>query len=302
MRAYSQDDLARVTAFLGRVNRSDNLLTSVHTGDFLHYITNILRGADPSESVFLDEMDGDLCAVAILYPRWASYTLMVHPDHRGGDYERGLLTWCEQTRWSWVLRDGTDKDGLTIDALDSDPVRVALLTDLGYVASESPNMMLTVRDLIETPIPTPILPGGFSIRAARDVSEAGALGVVHSGAFNSNWTPEKYAGVMQSPGFIIEHERVVVAPSGEFAAFLVYWLDPISQSGLFEPVGCHPDYQRRGLIKALMSDTMSLMREAGMTRAVVKHETDNPASTAAYASLGFIRAAAYTDWFKKLRD
>ena len=299
MRAFTQDDRATVMEFLGRVNRAEKLLTSVHTGDFLHYITNIVRGANPSESVFLDEIDGELRAVATLYPRWTSYALTVHPSYRGGEYERDLLAWCETERWAWILRDGVDKDGLMTDALDTDAIRIALLQSLGYTTPEPPIMALTIRDLEN--IPAPILPDGFSVRPATDVSEAGALAVVHSGAFNSGWTSETYAAVMQAPGFTINNEMVVVAPAGDFAAFLVYWLDPISQSGLFEPVGCHPDYQRRGLVKALMSHTMSLMRDAGMTKAIVKHELGNEASTAAYASLGFVRAGAYTDWFKKLR-
>jgi ribosomal protein S18 acetylase RimI-like enzyme len=163
-------------------------------------------------------------------------------------------------------------------------------------------MVITARDLSNPPIAMPSLPAGFSIRPAHDVSEAGGLATVHSSAFGSNWTPEGYARVMSTPGFSISHEMVVTAPSGDFAAFLVYWLDPISRSGLFEPVGCHIDYQRRGLVKALMSHTMGLMREAGMTYAIVKHETNNPASTAAYASLGFTRIAAYHEAAIRLRE
>lgn len=299
MRPYTPDDRVRIVEFLGRVSRAENLLSYTHVGDFLHFITNILRGADPAESVFLDDSSGNIHALAILYPRWNGYTLVVHPDQRGGEDERRWIEWCEQTRWSHVLRDGQDKNAVLTDPLDTDPIRTALLKEMGYTVSDAPFMVITAREL--TDIPTPVLADGFSIRAARDVSEAGALAAVHSGAFGSNWTPEKYAGVMQSAGFTIDHEMVVVAPSGEYAAFLVYWLDPISKSGLFEPVGCHPDYQRRGLVKALMSHTLQLMRDAGMTHALVKHETDNPASTAAYASLGFKRIAAYHEASKLMR-
>lgn len=299
MRSFTIDDIAPITTFLGEVSRAENLRSDTHVGDFLHYLTNSLRGADPTRSVFVDETDGYINALALMYLSRPSYTLVLHPDQRGGAYERDLIQWCEATRWSWVLRDGQDKDSISTDALDSDPVRRKFLIDLGYTIAEAPYMAITARDL--TDISTPQLPDGFHIRAAQDVSEAGALAAVHSGAFGSNWTPEKYAIVMTTTGFTISHELVVVAPAGDYAAFLVYWLDPISKTGLFEPVGCHPDYQRRGLVKALMTHTMGLMREAGMTQAMVKHETDNPASTAAYASLGFIRIAAYHEASKRLR-
>ena len=94
---------------------------------------------------------------------------------------------------------------------------------------------------------------------------------------------------MRSSSFHIERELVVVAPDGRFAAFLVYWIDPISKSGLFEPVGCHPDFQRRGLTTALMYEGLQCMAAQGMTMAIVVHEApdDNPASAALYRSVGF---------------
>src|SRR5260370_42434798 len=94
---------------------------------------------------------------------------------------------------------------------------------------------------------------------------------------------------MHTPGFHLDRELIVVAPDGRFAAFLVYWIDPISKSGLFEPVGRHPDFQRRGVTKALMYEGLRRMAAQGMTMAIVVHEAPrkNPASTALYRSVGF---------------
>ena len=64
-------------------------------------------------------------------------------------------------------------------------------------------------------------------------------------AFNSHWTVEDYRRVMRTPGFDQARELVVVAPDGQLAAFLVYWPDRVSKSGLFEPVGCAKEFQRR---------------------------------------------------------
>jgi ribosomal protein S18 acetylase RimI-like enzyme len=108
--------------------------------------------------------------------------------------------------------------------------------------------------------------------------------------------------VKRTPGFHIDRELVVVAPGGRFAAFLIYWLDPVSKSGLFEPVGCHPDYQRLGLASALMYEGMRRMLAQGMTMAIVLHQPaqKNLASAALYRSVGFNLRYTITDYRKQL--
>jgi GNAT superfamily N-acetyltransferase len=92
---------------------------------------------------------------------------------------------------------------------------------------------------------------------------------------------------MKKPGYAPEREMVVVAPDGRFAAFTVTWRDEVNKVGYFEPVGAHSDFQRKGLSRAMMLHTLHLMKAEGMKKAEVAHETDNPASTNLYASVGF---------------
>ena len=51
---------------------------------------------------------------------------------------------------------------------------------------------------------------------------------------------------MESPGYEPERELVIQAPDGTFVAFTVIRYDPLNSTGLFEPVGTHKDYRRRG--------------------------------------------------------
>jgi mycothiol synthase len=165
--------------------------------------------------------------------------------------------------------------------------QAVLLRELGYTIDEKPFMQSTLRDL-SIEIPPITLPDGFTIRSSTE-ADVEQLCAVHSSAFGSKWTPPEYLNVMHTPGFDPARERVVVAPDGQFAAFCVWWPDPVSKSAEFEPVGCHADFQRHGLTRALMYDTMHLMRAAGMTHAVVIHqvEEDNPASAGLYRAAGF---------------
>jgi GNAT superfamily N-acetyltransferase len=296
-RPYRADDRTRLYRFLGECSAADDLAVTMHAGDFGHALTNTMRGADPSLYFHvLDGPDGDPLALIQLF-KGGMFDTIVHPAHRGGDLERGLIEWSARAEQTLMAQLDIKIERVVIDGLTGEPVRTTLLRELGYKAAETPYMAITVRDLVDTPIPAPSLPDGFTIRPAAGSHEADAIGALHASAFKkANWTPGLYRKVMETPGFDAEREMLVVAPDGELAAFLVYWLDPVSRCGLFEPVGCAEHYQRRGLVKALMHHTLGLMRDAGMTRAMVKHELDNPASTAAYAAVGFVRKHEYVEY------
>ena len=57
---------------------------------------------------------------------------------------------------------------------------------------------------------------------------------------------------MRSPVYCHNLDIVAIAPDGQIGAFCIVWMDPVNKVGLFEPVGTHPDYQRKGLGKAVM--------------------------------------------------
>lgn len=68
--------------------------------------------------------------------------------------------------------------------------------------------------------------------------------------------------------------------------------------GLFEPVATHPDFQRRGLGKAVMAEGFRRMKAAGMRRATLGFDPDNVAARALYTSLGF-RVTSYFALYRK---
>ncbi|MEO8286135.1 MAG: GNAT family N-acetyltransferase [Chloroflexota bacterium] len=248
-----------------------------------------MAGHDPAQYCFVYESDGDLEALIMFYAvRSSSWALLVHPHRRNAILEAALVAWAEQHLRHLLTVSGSAKEWITSEALDCDTLRRDVLASRGYVAEAEPDYSLATRSL-QGEIPVSVLPEGFSMRAVTGEHEAEAVQAVHVGAFGRAWQPGEYLQVMRSSSFYIERELVVVAPDGRFAAFLVYWIDPISKSGLFEPVGCHPDYQRRGLTRALMYEGLRCMAAHGMTTAIVLHEAPayNPASAALYRSVGF---------------
>lgn len=222
--------------------------------------------------------------------------MLIHPHHRTAELENALIEWGEQTQQAHF---GTDDIEWVVDVPSYDTLRLQVLTQRGYRIEEQPYLVSTVRAL-HTPIPESKLPPGFHIRSSTQ-ADVEHLCAVHMSAFNSKWTVEEYRRVMRTPGFDPNRELVVVAPDGQLAAFLVYWLDPVSKSGLFEPVGCAKEFQRRGFTRSLLYEGMRRMLDAGMDYARVLYETEveNPASGPLYKSVGFSRLFDYGRATKK---
>jgi mycothiol synthase len=173
------------------------------------------------------------------------------------------------------------------DVWDTDATRIKLLTQLGF--AEYRVWGYYNERSIAVPIPQPVLPEGFTIRGARP-DDYERLAAVHNSAFGVNWKPEEYRDeMMLKPGYDPEREMVVVAPDGQFAAFTIMWLDTLNKVGLFEPVGTHRDFHRKGLGKALMLHVLHKMKAYGMETALVGHDAENLPATALYTSIGFIR-------------
>ena len=279
------DDLARIQAFNAAAVAAAGVCGYMHTGDIPHRIYNANRWYNPGDiCAYWQDASGNLGAWALLFPRFGDYNAELHPELRGGDLETAVLDWCETA--VLALLPPEKKRVVTTELFDCDHARRKLLLQRGYaLIADSADFIYTTRLLDD--IPTSTLPDGFTIRSACGLADVAQLVEVHSKSFGSSWTIPLYERVMASPGYDAERELVAVAPDGRFAAFTIIWFDPVNRVGLFEPVGTHEAFRRLGLARALMVAGMHQMRAAGMHTATVSHESDNPASTALYAHLGF---------------
>ncbi|MBK8026481.1 MAG: GNAT family N-acetyltransferase [Chloroflexi bacterium] len=299
-RSFGPDDLDALLTFVGRCNAADFCCT-VHPGDVRHFMSNIRRGGDVSDNyrLFEDET-GSLAGLLTLYGgKRLGFEWTVMPDEQTSPLVDQMVAVGEAETLAAARAAGADS--FRVEVLDCDHAGVDLLKARGFTETDgADNLRVTLRSLES--IPEPVLPEGFTIRAVTGESEADAVGQLHASAFGSRWDAGEYVKVMRSPAFQVDHELVAVALNGDLAAFLVYWVDPISRSGLFEPVGCGQAYQRRGLTRALLYEGMRRMAAEGAVVAQVKHESpeENPASAALYASAGFMPFASYRAFVKSV--
>ena len=295
MRAYQPEDLAAMLRFVAECLDHDALV-GYHPGDIVHWMSNGYRGENLDKHFFLYEQRGELLAVAdcSAAKEQASFTLIVHPDIRGTALEKNLIAECEAFMRERLL--AITNASLTTNVAIAKTDHRDCLAVLGFGVAASTTVVAS-RSL--DAIPEPALSAGFSIRSALD-HEADKLAELDRSAFGSSWTAQDYAKIMTTPGFDINKQLLVLTPGGRFAAVAIFWPDPVTKSGLFEPVGCHKDFRRQGLTSALMYEGMKRMKACGLDTALVGYDRNNIAALKLYESLGFKELFETVDYQKQL--
>lgn len=249
-----------------------------------------------------DEEPPTLEAWAIFSRREGSFDLFVSPALYGTPLHERVM--AEYTAWAEErARAAGLKKLWPFWTMEYDTVLARMHQAHGYVAVQpNPPVPLFERTLDE--LPTIRLPEGFTVQGVRNV-EDGKLraAVLHShfrpnGDWNTFWA--EYAQFMGSVAYDGARDLFVRSPDGRGASACTIWFDPVNGVGLFEPVSTHPDFQGRGLGKAVMTEGLRRMKAAGMTRAVVGFDPTNVAALALYTSLGFAASAYFTFPHKEL--
>jgi ribosomal protein S18 acetylase RimI-like enzyme len=219
--------------------------------------------------------------------------LEIHPHCR--HLEDEMLAWAEADHVARRPSDGREWR-LNTTVYDYDQQRADLLTQRGYRCLGLAGYKR--RCALDRPIPAGELPPGYKVRpVAEDEMEAWAA--VVNAAFDSSLnTAERCRSWLQAPTNRRDLNLAAVAPDGTFASFAIVWLDEANAIGMFEPVGTHPDYRRRGLAKAVLCDGLRRLRALGASMAYVGCGT-GIAVTRLYESAGFTDYDEEHHWRKE---
>lgn len=235
--------------------------------------------------------------------------VLVHPDHRHLGIEEEMLDWMEERHRASARQQGGVTSFQTGGYEDSRWQR--LLTERGYVhdgrVEGAPHFWRSL-DNIEQQAPV----AGIEVRSVAGEHEATPRTLVQRAAFatldfempgllNQADRPavtvpdnaeidrrtKIYKNVMKMPGYRQDLDIVAVTGDGEFAACCTCWLDSENRVGEFEPVGCHPDFRRRGLMRAIMYEGLRRLKALGAESAVVMTNPFNLPAIRLYESCGF---------------
>jgi GNAT superfamily N-acetyltransferase len=241
-----------------------------------------------------------LAAWAIFLPNEETFDLFVHPRLHGTPLHETVMD--EYVTWAAArAREAGLKQLQPFWVLDYDKVMDRLMKAHGFVVVPAdPPPPLFERSLDE--LPTLQLPDGFTVQGVRNLDDGRLRAGVTHGAFrpHADWDGywAAYAQFIGSAAYDGERDLFVRSPDGRGASACTIWFDPVNGVGLFEPVGTHPDFQGKGLGKAVMAEGMRRMKAAGMRRAIVGFDPNNVAALALYTSMGF-RASCYFGMYCK---
>lgn len=197
------------------------------------------------------------------------------------------------------------EEALTLDAIcrEEDTNRITLLERHGFL--RQPIRSLRLARSLREPIPLPAVPTAFEIRPMRGREEVEAWVELHRAAFGTqHMTVEERFAMMTGPGYDPQLDLVVVAPDGRLAAYCMCQVsrDENARTGRNEGhvdhVATHPDYQRRGLAKALILAGLRLLQERGVETAIMGTSSENEKMQRVAMAVGF-RIDSTRIWFAK---
>ena len=181
-----------------------------------------------------------------------------------------MLDWAESRHRERHAGEG-ELPPFATSTFDDDAGRVARLQRRGYEASAYGYRYR--RRPLDGPIAAPTLPPGYILRHVMGEEDLEARVNVHRAAFApSKMTTTKHRAVMASPTYRPELDLVAIAPDGRFASYCIAWYDEANRIGVFEPVGTDPEFQRRGLSKAVLTEGLAALTGIGRADRLRQHE------------------------------
>lgn len=262
-----------------------------------HINENIFKLSLP-EVISLWEKDGEI--VAMLNPDTPGEAFFqVHSAFR----EQGLISEMLETAERKLPKtNDAGKQELLVWVNEADDLAKKLFTEHGYVRSKFSAEHMRSR-FMTAPLPVSVPPAGYTVRALGDEDELPARSWLSWKAFHPDEPDEDYKGwdwyknLQRVPLYRRDLDIVAVAPGGELAAFCTVWFDDVTRTAVFEPVGTHPGYQKRGLGKAVMAEGLHRAERLGATLATVS--SYGKAAHALYESMGFTEFDLLEPWVKE---
>lgn len=303
LRPYRDDeDYWRIRTFLRDVSllndRHDYSWPLLRWDYWVWHVNMNIYHLQLEEVVTLWEADGQI--VAMLNPDSPGEAyFQVHPAYRHLVSVSNMLDVAEQKLFK---KNEMGKNDLLAWVNESDTETKALFAERGYARSRFKAEHMRYRSFIQ-PVPDPVPPAGYTVRALGDESELPARSWLSWKAFHPDEPDEKYEGwewyknIQRVPLYRRDLDIVAVAPDGELAAFCTVWFDDVTRTAVFEPVGTHPDHQKRGLGKAVMSEGLRRSQRLGAALATVSSYSEG--AHALYHSMGFTEFDLLEPWIRE---
>jgi mycothiol synthase len=302
MRMYqNEEDYWRIRKFLREVSllndRHDYSWSLLRWDYWVWHVNMNICHFKLEDSVHLWEVDEQI--VAVLNPDSTGEAFFrIHPAYRS---EELLCEMLDAAEARLPTQKEDDRRELIAWVNEGDGLHKEILIRRGYARSKYKAEHMRQRDLTQ-PVPDSVPPDGYTVRALGDESELPARSWLSWKGFHPDEPDDKYQGwewyknVQRVPLYRRDLDIVAVASDGELSAFCTVWFDDVTRTAVFEPVATHPDHQKRGLGKAVMSEGLRRAQRLGANLAMVSSYSDG--AHALYASMGFTEFDLLEPWIR----
>jgi predicted N-acetyltransferase YhbS len=220
----------------------------------------------------------------------------LHIDPKYRYLEKEMVEWLEEYYSKKKKEEKVDRK-LTINILEGNAQREALLTELGYTFQKTYGYY-RIRDG-NASIPDFVCPKEFKIRAIRkDEYEQQALLIQKVFGHGEWFTADILEWIANCSFYKEELDLVAVTPTGIIASFCTFRLDPISRIISLEPMGTNPDYRKLGLARALLTEGIKRSKKYNPPFFYIDGAADTPAANRLYDATGFTEKYAINSWVK----
>lgn len=116
---------------------------------------------------------------------------------------------------------------------------------------------------------------------------------IHARCFDYGWSSGVFADLLIKP----HHRTYVFEADGDVVSFVV--MAVVEGEGEILTIATDPDYQKKGLARALLRQVIAALRNEGAESLFLEVATDNDAALRLYESCGFKRAGRRRAYYSR---
>ena len=234
----------------------------------------------------------DAGAVLAFASLWDGEILVscVHPRAYTDELMRRLLAWAQWRARQHARRHG-ERATLCVPLRDDQTRDGLLLERQGFTPEAWWTLRMARR--LDTPIPAPTPPDGFSIRQLAGESELASVVALHQEVFATASAYDEQLAVMRDPEYRPSLDLVAAAPDGRLAGFCICSVSRAEdqrhsqREGWIELIGVERRYRRHGLGQALLLAGLRALASQGLDTALLGTTSWNTPAQCLYANAGF---------------